>query len=453
MEMDRKLDEAVTYFQGQKGFHSLFLLFRKKYESLGRFGGSVDLRRFSDEEIEDIAAFVGQSPHHLRQKEKLKIPEFIDQLHNSRFAGVTLLELLQAFFGEEIESRKAARAKLEAEQMERLAWFKKRYPQIADWFAYLEGRSSDTHWIWRMLTEPEFAHDVEVLARAYRTLPDTIERYPIFSQRVAGNPHALDLNTGRGKLWVHLLHVMAGGQGAAPSQIEALNELLLNYNLLRDDIHNFVTQANLLAFIGEREHPVWRSAVEQRCVLNVPIRELLKIDRVTTAAHPSSEVLLNNKSELLSNRNSPAIPRDNVVFVVENSGVFSALLDEVPEVPLICTHGQFKLASLQLLDMLAASGYLLYYSGDFDPEGLAMALRLKKRYGEQVRLWRMSVEDYHATNPIAELGTREAKLTSLLDSEVGDVALTIKQKTKVGYQEGILHLLVGDLKCWLKLII
>src|SRR5690606_1905249 len=125
-----------------------------------------------------------------------------------------------------------------------------------------------------------FAEDVRILNSAYTNLPKQLERYPLFCQRVAGDPHALDLSTTRGKLWIHLLHVLAGGTGAPPTQVEQVNELLLAYNLLRDDIHNFVTVANLLGFSNEEEHPVWKAAVETKTILNVPLRELLKIDRV-----------------------------------------------------------------------------------------------------------------------------------------------------------------------------
>jgi hypothetical protein len=46
------------------------------------------------------------------------------------------------------------------------------------------------------------------------------------------------------------------------------------------------------------------------------------------------------------------------------------------------------------MDMLAAEGTIIYYSGDFDPEGLLIADRLCARYGEQLRLWRYTPQDY-----------------------------------------------------------
>lgn len=425
--MSRKLDEALQYFQHKKGFQSLFMLFRKKYESFGRIGGTIDLSKLSSEDIEELALFMGQSPHHLVRKGKLKLSDFDQRLLQTRFVGITLHELLEAYFGESLQSRKAEKDRLAAARQEQLANLKQQYPELVDWLKYLEGRTSDTHWIWRQLLEPSFIDNIHMIAQAYNSLPDSFERYPIFSQRVTGDPHALDVSGVRGKLWIHALHVMAGGEGAMPAHTEPLNELLLRYNLLRDDIQNFVTQANLLAYSGEREHPVWKSAVDEQCVLNVPMRELLKVDRVIVANHAFDKSF-------------------EKVYIVENSGIFSALLDAVPNVPLICTHGQFKLAALQLMDLLAKAGYTLYYSGDFDPEGLSMAVRFKERYGEQARFWRMSVLDYEASTPVVGLGERIGKLATLLDSDLQKVAHAMNKTALAGYQEGILPLLINDLK-------
>ena len=65
------------------------------------------------------------------------------------------------------------------------------------------------------------------------------------------------------------------------------------------------------------------------------------------------------------------------VYVMENPAVFSAILDandnsRLP--PLVCTSGPLSVAALLLLDELVAAGGILYYSGDFDPEGLQIGV-------------------------------------------------------------------------------
>src|SRR5699024_1894792 len=60
----------------------------------------------------------------------------------------------------------------------------------------------------------------------------------------------------------------------------------------------------------------------------------------------------------------------------------------------VCTSGQLKEASWQLLDLLVQKDCQLYYAGDFDPEGLSIADRLWQQYGGRVRLWHVVPPDY-----------------------------------------------------------
>src|SRR5690606_4147040 len=125
--------EAVQYFKEKKGYSALFLLFRKKYESLGRFGGAIDLEPFSDEVIEELALFMGVSPHHLIRKGKLMLSEFDQRLQQTRFAGISLHELLEAYSGQKLLSKKAAKAQITAEQLKKLAYYQSEHPHLAAW--------------------------------------------------------------------------------------------------------------------------------------------------------------------------------------------------------------------------------------------------------------------------------------------------------------------------------
>jgi len=114
----------------------------------------------------------------------------------------------------------------------------------------------------------------------------------------------------------------------------------------------------------------WRAFYEQGEPLQVSIWNISKIDKV--------------------------ISPENKVYVFENPTVFSEVLYRIGNIKpsLICTFGNFKLASLILMDKLVKSGAKIYYSGDFDPEGIVMSDKLKQRYGEKLVLWRYTKEDY-----------------------------------------------------------
>jgi uncharacterized protein (TIGR02679 family) len=169
--------------------------------------------------------------------------------------------------------------------------------------------------------------------------------------------------------------------------------------------------------------------------LNVPLREIVRV----TDFYPWA-----------GSRETPRSKHQGYdVFIVENSGVFSALLDECAAYnpQLICLHGQFKLASWALLDRLAQSGALFHYSGDFDPEGLQMAEKLLKRYPGRARLWRMTEMDYLLAEPSVPLEkNRIQKFKSINEPGLITLAQVIANKGLSAYQEGILEWLIRDIR-------
>ncbi|WP_075366665.1 DUF2399 domain-containing protein [Desulfosporosinus metallidurans] len=122
-------------------------------------------------------------------------------------------------------------------------------------------------------------------------------------------------------------------------------------------------------------------------------------------------------------------------------------MEMTPNPPLICTHGQFKLASLLLLDKLAASGTLIYYSGDFDPEGLSMAERLLLRYPGQAKAWHYTLEDYQLSRSDQVLSPQRLKQLDRVSSpELAPPKEKLLKTGLAGYQEGILSDLWCDVK-------
>ena len=53
-------------------------------------------------------------------------------------------------------------------------------------------------------------------------------------------------------------------------------------------------------------------------------------------------------------------------------------MDAHPTAPIICTHGQLRMASWRLLDLLDFD-IEMYYSGDLDPEGLRIAQNIDRK--------------------------------------------------------------------------
>jgi uncharacterized protein (TIGR02679 family) len=192
--------------------------------------------------------------------------------------------------------------------------------------------------------------------------------------------------------------------------------------LIRDDLWSFVTSQNILAETDQGIHPVWKAAQETGTVLNLPLKELIKVDKV----YPYER---------------------NVVWVVENSSVASTLMDLAPHAPIICTHGQLRIAGWRLIELLASSDVTIYYSGDLDPEGMLIADRLVRRFPESVRLWRMDEKSYlEAMSEEIISNKRLSQLNRLHHSGLNKVAEVMEREKRAGFQEAMVEVMGEDLK-------
>jgi len=236
------------------------------------------------------------------------------------------------------------------------------------------------------------------------------KRLPVFSSQIARNPHYFDSNTEAGSMFINALCTLMGLNEVKGS--EEISELYYNVGILIDEISNYVTLSGLLAYEGDTENQVFKAAYESNQVLQVPLLNLSKM------------------------------------YVVENPSVFTSLIDATSKVfPLVCTYGQPKLSSLLLLDMLYKEGTEIYYSGDFDPEGLMIADRLYKRYKDKFHFLRYGVEDYlkSLSNEVIN-DVRLSKLNKIESPLLFDVAKEMKIIKKAGYQELIIDDIINDIR-------
>ena len=96
------------------------------------------------------------------------------------------------------------------------------------------------------------------------------------------------------------------------------------------------------------------------------------------------------------------------VYIVENPAVFSVLVNEWPEETLLCGNGQNRLATLVLLDLFDTDT-IFWYAGDFDPEGLQIAQRLKQRYQDRLHLWNYQSRYYEASRSQVAISDQSLK--------------------------------------------
>jgi len=501
-----RLREAVAFFRNEKGFRRLITLMIQKYRALGRVGGSVKIRDLTPEEREAFSSFLGAN-FEGRRTAVISLERFARALEETRFAGLPLAAVLEGVAGEPLIPDKERREREEARKRAFFDGLRERFPAsyCRRWLDAIGEKRPGTRGVHRAYDrdprslEEKMEHVLAALTELERRRGDRdanrMERLPLFAARITGDPHGFDPDTERGRLLMAALTLLRAedtGEEELQAQpegspAEALTELYHFFGLLRDDLTNFVTCTGLLAFDRQgRILPVFDAACRSRSVLNVPLREMIRVARACPAAifpgeggqagrsgpffgdqqegwAEQSGTFPGNQEETRADRpwslsmdcgeertDQPGPLPGAPVFVVENSGVFSALLDgwEDPFLPpLICTHGQTKLAALLLLDALAAAGAVIRYSGDFDPEGLLMADRLLRRHPNRVLPWRYSVDDYLCCRSDKPLSPRRLKqLMGVRSPALQPVKEAILRSGRPGYQERMADRLLADMR-------
>ena len=411
-------DEAHRYFQEHPILLRLSREFCKKYRSLGHFGGIVAMQELTPRERQDLSLFLRRE---VAAKDRIRFTEFSLSWQKTRFSALHLEGFLLSFMPKDFSTKQAEQERERKRRQSLYEKMSKNHPKglAARWLEALHHHEL-------RLSQREFYQQEELLetvAHALDLLPDFYQRLPFFAHQATGNPHAFDHNQAEGRLFLQALAFLAGEP--VPADADERTHLMYRFRLLRDDILNFATVYGLAAYDEDgSEIPYWRASAETRSPLNIPLREIVLAEKIVPVGDASQPV-----------------------HIVENSGVFSALVDTLQAqeeiFPLLALHGQLKAASWALLDRLEKSGVPFLYSGDFDPEGIGIAHRILSRY-PAAGLWHMSIEEYKmATVSLPE--DRWKKIPKDIHPKLTALAEEMERQKKVLYQESLIENMKLDL--------
>lgn len=420
-----RLEECLTYFRDRDVYEKVFQRFREKAASLGHFGGKVTLAALTPLEKEQLEGFFQKS---FRNQKTVTISAALMQraLDASRFAGLGWEEILEAYYGEPLVGKREERRRQEEAR--------------ARFFGQFLGEGSDQSgaedpgqaWLRRALMEDspgsrllmaQYREDRQKLhmalsmaLQAAKQLPAFCQAYetlPVFAAKITGNPHEFDTGTLGGRLLeAFLSDYFAIRREPGYSETEWKSRILYQAGILRDELSNTVMAYGIR---GVRKDGMLHEGMEGFFRAGEPV--------VCT---------------LLTLGNLADIQGSSQIYVVENPAVFSALIKRNPEMTFVCTNGQLRLASLVLLDFLKNHG-ILWYAGDFDPEGLLIAQNLKQRYGKMLRFWDYRLEYYQKAMSSVRLDEKRLrKLDGVKAEELQEIAGAIRETGRTAYQEAML---------------
>ena len=421
-----EINEAVEYFKKKPVYEKLFNEFKKKYESHGKIGGIAVLTGLSTGDKEDISSFLMKdftSEEEVRVSAKL----FEKALQKSRFSSLTTLDILTHYFGIKLRTNKEKSEEDVGKRAEYLAeltgYTDKAY--IKEWLTGVFCTGADGAVVIARsynADKNELKIILQKLIKAIPMLPyfqggKKKELLAVFAAQAAGNPHFFDDNTLAGNLLTAFLRdYFRFGYEDDLSEAENRSKVLFKAGIIKDTLSN-----DVIAF-----------GIRGRCV--------------DGSLHQGMEGFLNQKEpvklSLLTLANLEETFTNSVdrrIYIVENPAVFSILISRFSEKSFICSYGQIRRAVFMLLDLFDKNA-VFSYAGDFDPEGLLIAERLKKRYGERLTFWKYEPEMYLKYMSEEKLTKqRIKKLDGVRDVILLKIAELMREEGRAAYQESMLE--------------
>ena len=420
-------ERCADYFKTKPGYHRILEQIFRKYKGYGRPVGKISLPDATQEECDAAKALFGRS---FSVPLQIKTADFEAALQNTPYKGVVLKEVLEVYFGTQIQTKRELQDQIDTGIQYMVEQVKAAVPNETchRWLDDLSRKVGEGYQLVRnyMNKNETLAH--KAILQTCKSVDwlekhtDERVRLAVLSASATSDPHALDGNNLSGKLFLHLL---ARRKGVAfPTSAEDRVALYYECGILCDSISSCVTQVGACLYVGEEEHPAYRA---------FRIR------------NESATLTLTNLSGLTA-ANGPS----GKVYLVENQMVFTQLCDHAERFhsPLICTSGQPTIAVIRLLDMFVAADTELFYSGDFDGKGLSIAAQLLKRYPEKLHLWHITTEDYsQACSDVKLSEESRTLLRSCAETRLAPIAKAVGDSGYVGYQELLLPKLEADLVC------
>lgn len=417
------LEECMLYFKARPVYKKLFLKMRDKYAGLGRFGGTVLLTSLSREEKNQLGGFF-QKDYTINKTITISADLMERCLASSKFAGLTWELILETYFGEPLQVKREIEL---AESKRREDYFAEILEQISD--------ESGREWLHRVLAEKKEGY--LLIMQLYKENPEELrnvlnyvtagiaklkvfqekkqkELLPVFSANITGNPHYFDEGKTGEKLLFHYLkerNFVLKQEGL--SKVEYKNRIYYEAGILKDEVSN---DALAYGIHGWRMEGGLHKGIEGFFESQEPVKLTLQtIGRLEKICGQSQQV-----------------------YVVENPAVFSVLIREHPEWTVICGNGQLRLAVLVLMDKFMGDT-VFWYAGDFDPEGLLIAQKLKLRYGDRLNLWKYEANLYETYLSEVELSDRRIKkLEQVYIQELQEIKEVMCKKRRAAYQESMI---------------
>lgn len=414
-----------------KIFSKIFKEIDNKYKKYGKVTGSFTIKAKDKEDIILLSNF--DSKVMVEGKAQIRC-KLVEELFNRKLKEASFIELIEYVVGSELKSNKEVKAE---EKNKKLQFYENVLFSCSEgigkeWLLYsLESRKSGYNQISRKYNEmitnnaDDLKQKIILTVNSINNLPylsDNFENISVFAANNTKDPHFFDVNTYTGNLLIHAIHyILCKEEISEQESISELNELYYEVGLLKDEISNNTTIYGLTAFDSNNqeiqpisEYNKWREP------LQISVSNLLKVEFFSSES-------------------------DNV-FIFENPAVFHKILKSIDvNISMICTSGQLNLSSYMILNKIINSKNI-YYAGDFDPEGLYIAYKLRNKYKEKIKFLLYDPAIYNRIKSENNIDEKRLKILDKINSkDLGDIKEEILKYKKAGYQELLIEEYINEI--------
>lgn len=392
----------ASYLKSKKGLNRLMLRLKDKYQSLEKYSGVVNIDNISLQESIDLSNLLGKRVE-ISSNIKISYSKLEKIFKQTKYETFNWQDLFKFYFGADIKSNK----QLKESQVLAFDMFlqgiidsnmKKNYAFIIE--EVLKEKDSLYNIFKRNYKKDKkkLEQDLKYILLLLDKIPTNPTNLAVYAS-YTGNPHYLDLNTSSSNLFLRLL--------ARLKNVDYIDETVEKKNLLAlinvyvDPISNFVITYKIIG------NEILATLDKKDMVINLNLENIINIDYLDT--------------------------KDKKVYIFENPSILNTLKNI--KVPMIITSGIPNLAVYKVLEKLSDNGNELYYNGDFDPEGLIIASKLKDKFPNLKLFCYDEVDFLNAISNEVVNDSRIKKLDSVINKELKIIKTSIKNSRKAAYQE------------------
>ena len=390
----------LDYFlKNKEGFKRFIEALKIKYEKTGSFNGYIKLDNITKIEKEAFEKFFGTN-FEVDSNVKISLKKFNKVIEKSKFKDFNIETLVLNFLNiGYLKTNKEKKLEKEDNYKEYITNLlnklnNKDLKNIIDYS--INNKNLISILLRKKYNNKTLEKDLLNIDILLNNIPNIPTSLPLYSS-LTGNPHYLDIKNQSNSLFFHILaEIKKTKIKANENKLELLSEI----NVYNDTISNYVITYNL---IGE-------DIIEK--FNNKYGALILNMDNISKINYIKG---INNK-----------------VYIFENPSILNYFKEK--EVTVIITSGMPNLALYKLIDKIDKNN-LIYYNGDFDPEGLLIADKIKKYY-PNINLFCYEKEDYINTKANKIISkTRLNKLQNVKSKELENIKNILIENKMAGYQE------------------